>query len=260
MLLPMPPRARISKEQHDALIVAFRERPGVALYAGQQAGVTYRTAKRAWEQGWPNPPWARPIRDIFADEERSARAILASEQAVAAKESAVVREERRLARIDAAMERSREAEGVRAAMSNALSLLANLGAFSRASVATSKAAAEQLLEEVQEKKVHWSQAVVFLGKLSLIGERATTQLQTTMQAIRLHLGEPEKYVGLSITADQPTTQVDGKTAVQVLGEDRLRQAVIDLATGKITEDVERLMEWQVEQPARLPVRAGEGQA
>lgn len=254
------PKARISKEQHDLLVEAFRERPGVALHAAARAGVTYRTAKRAWDPGWPDPGWATPIRQLFEDEERSARAILASEQALQAKESAQIREERALARFDAARERAREAEGVRAALSNSLSLMANLAAFSRASIELSQKAAGQLLDEVAKGQVPWREAVLFLTKLSLVGERATSQLKETMTAIRLHLGEPEKFVGI-VAGSGPTTDVDGRSAVQVLGEDRVRQAVIDIASGRMTEDAERLMAWQVEQPPRqLPARAGEGNA
>lgn len=233
------------------MLEAHREKPGVIHFAARRANVVHRTAKKAYLVGWERPGWARAIRDVIKDEENSARAILYREEAQRAKASAANREEMQVARMDAAQERAREAQAVRASLSNALSLMANLGAFSKASIALSHHAANQILAEIQKPKpaITWREAINFLTKLSLVGERATSQLKETMTALRLHLGVPEQLIGI-VDQSGPTILVDGQTAVQALGEEKLRQAVIDLASGNITPDVDRLLAWQVVQQAR----------
>ncbi len=243
------PRARVTREQFDEMVRSFREKPGRFQPAARAADVHHRTAKRAWERGWDSPAWARPIREVILDEQRAARAL--NEEAVQAERGARARkvEERELARIDTARERTREAEGVRAAMSSALSLLANLGILSKASIAVSQAAAKDLLKDVAANKVTWRQAMPFIKTLSLVGERATQQLKGAMEAMRLHLGRPQEILGV-IDVSGPTTLVDGEAVVSELGEDRLRQAVMDLAEGNVTKDVEALVSWQVERTGR----------
>lgn len=243
------PTTRLTKDQYDELTRAFRERPARYQHAARRAGVHFRTAKRAYHEGWERPEWARPIEEVLLDEKRAARAASADAVAAAATAEAEGRaravQEREAARLDAAREASREAEGVRAALSNALSLMGNLGQLSKASLALTRRAADDLLKEVNAGKVSWKEAMPFIKSLSLVGQRATHQLKEAMEAMRLHLGKPEQLIGVVDSSAGATTLVDGEAAVADLGEERIRQVLLDLAEGNITEDVEAVIGWQV---------------
>lgn len=268
------PRARITKAIYEKLAEAFVEKPGNYNHASAFAGVHYRTAKRAWLEGWarPNFPALRRVVEeeqelarkfLVKAEERAKRDIekqkIAAEKAVAKEVTAVAKKlamtpaeekrraivEREKVKLDAAEERAREAVAVKSALSQALTVLGSLGNFSKVSIALSKRAAEDLLADIESGNVTWKEALVFFKEMSLVGRRANQQLRDAMKGIRLHLGEPERILG--VTTTEPTTKVDGQSAVNHLGEDRFRQAVIDLATGVVTPDVEALLEWQVDQ-------------
>jgi hypothetical protein len=246
------PTARITRGQYEALVEAFRERPGVVAHAARRAKVTHRTAKRAWEIGWERPDWARPISEEIKTDQVAARAKLKAEQAKAeeqvarAKEGAELREKNKLARLDAAEERSREAQAVRASLSTSLTMLANLGSLSKASVAMSQQAAKDILVAVQQQQIPWRVALEVLSKIVLMSERVSNQLKQTMESLRLHTGDPQQILGF-VDAAPASTDVDGEKALEVFGEERLSRAIIDLASGNMSEDATTLLEWQVAQ-------------
>lgn len=51
---------------YDALVKAYRKRPGDHVAAAKAAKVVYRTARKAWLEGWPRLGWAPPIKDILS--------------------------------------------------------------------------------------------------------------------------------------------------------------------------------------------------
>jgi hypothetical protein len=59
-----------SIELYKRLVIAFEEQPGNFSYAAKWAGCVRPTAKGAWEKGWPEFSWGRPIRAVI--EERQA--------------------------------------------------------------------------------------------------------------------------------------------------------------------------------------------
>ena len=73
--------ARLSRETYEKLVKAFREQPGNVSHAIRAAKVGPRTARRAWMRGWDAPSWARPIQDVFAQEQIQARASLERKRA-----------------------------------------------------------------------------------------------------------------------------------------------------------------------------------
>lgn len=249
------PRARISKKQYDVMVEVFREKPGEFTAARHAAKVGHRTAKRAWETGWERPDWARPIRDLIGEEQVAARAQMYEaelRQRSAPSERARMNEEKELARLDVAKERAREAQAVRAALSHSLSLLANLGQFSSASIALSRRAANDLAEEVAKGQVKWREALPFLTKLAWIGSQATSQLKDAMEATRLHLGEPGKIVGVHASGTVTTTTVDPEKMINALGPEGFKAAVVGLLEGEMTPEVERFLALQAEEQAPAP--------
>ncbi len=239
---------RLPRSTYDALVAAHRKKPGNHSHAARTARVGIRTARRAYLEGWERPAWARSIRDVLAQEGIGARARVA-EESNRAELAARLRDEKERARIDVAEERGREAQGVRASLNTSLMLLGNIGIFSKASIEMSKQAARDLLTAVEKKEVKWHEALKILSQLTLIAKRATEQLETAMGNLRRHLGEPERLLGIEVNT--PPTYVDGQRAVDRMGEERLRKAILDLASGEVdTPEATALVEMQVEQATR----------
>lgn len=182
---------------------------------------------------------------MLEEEKVKARALLASEtreleRAQSAKERRVIEAD---AAFDAVEERAKEARGARAALSTSLLMLGNISAFVSVSGSVARATAEKLLQEVQAGSIGAADGFRYLTRLDNLSKSALTQLEQAMRIVRLHLGEPDSTIGIMSPVGS-TWEVDGSTAVSVLGEERLKAAVIDLANGKISTDAELLIDWQ----------------
>lgn len=66
----------ITRELYDALLVAFREKPGNYAHAATRAGCGYRMAKHGWLKGWVTPKggatWAIPFSQVLKEEQEAA--------------------------------------------------------------------------------------------------------------------------------------------------------------------------------------------
>lgn len=93
----------ITQETYDKLAESYRKYPGAIDRAAKYAGVNYKTAKRAWDQGWTRAPsnQFKTIKDLLRDEEQAAQ------EARSAQEAAATVERERLAR---EAERARQLE------------------------------------------------------------------------------------------------------------------------------------------------------
>lgn len=101
-------RRKITRDFYEKLLGAFREAPGNASHAADYAHCDRRTAKKAWETGFPSTgDWARPIHEVLKEEQIAARAKLA--------ETAAATTNHEGARSDAIDARAEEAMLVRAA-------------------------------------------------------------------------------------------------------------------------------------------------
>lgn len=235
--------ARISRTQYDLLLEAFRARPGNYSHASQAAGVTVRTARRAWLRGWERPDWARPITSVFTQEQIGARARMEAQKADRA---ARLRAERDKARFDAEEERAREALAVRGSLNASLMLLGNIGQFSRVSQQLAKKAADDLARDIVEDRISWRDALKVQSQLALVAKRTSEQLEKSMEALRKHIGEPEKILG--VASSTPTTEVDEGLAHDRLGEEGLKKAVMDLVMGRVdSPEASALIELQANQ-------------
>ncbi len=109
----------ISRTTWDALVLAFREKPGNVMAASKFAHVNRRTADKAWHHGWPKVEWAKPIKDLLDQEREEVRAARLRAEIAGQFEE----DERRLkARQDAIEARAQEAHGAKLSRSNALSI------------------------------------------------------------------------------------------------------------------------------------------
>lgn len=241
---------RGTREQYDKMLAAYRERPGEHAYAARAAGVEVRSARRGWRGHWTSPPWARCFQTVIEEDQAAARAKLAREEAARAAVAPEIREVRKVAEFDAVAEKVREAEACRASMSAAIAGLAVTGTMSKARVALARRVSEELLAATIKGDVSWERALGILSKLQWLDAQAGSQLKNAMEVLRLHIGEPDKFIRVSGEAAARATDVDGAGAVEALGgEANLRQAVIDLAEGRMTPLVERLIEYQLQQTA-----------
>jgi hypothetical protein len=72
------PRARYDRRTYDALLAGFRDDPGNITKCAKYAGVTREMARGAWHRGFPRQyaagaAWARPIKEVLAEERDSAQ-------------------------------------------------------------------------------------------------------------------------------------------------------------------------------------------
>lgn len=235
--------ARIDKKTYQMLLRAYRERPGNFSHAGQYAGVTHRTAKRAFQKGWSSPPWARPIAEVLEAEKHNRRAQIRAEQAEQALEAPAKRADKRTAAFDAAAERLTEAKAVRGALQVTLGMLATVSTLQTAGLAAAQYAAQQITDKIKAKDLSYKEAVQLTQQLGLAAERTVRSLREAQQAVRLHLGESGSIV--TIQQSGPSPVVEGEAALAALGPERVQQAVEDLMAGKVTDDVDALINWQV---------------
>jgi hypothetical protein len=180
-------RRAISEKQRLGLLDAFRAQPGglrshFAL-AGKAAGVDWRTAKRAWETGWPDFP---PVREQLAEQQVRARAEM-SVEVLRAKAAAAPA----LAAEDAAQSAAREAMLARGAREVALSFLTTVGPLHKHMKALSARVQEGGVEGLSpgEALSQMKDAVAVVAKVVELGQRA-------VQMERLRLGDPTAIVGI----------------------------------------------------------------
>lgn len=77
-------RRAITRQFYDLLVEGFRQNPGNFTRAAKFAGCDPRMSKRGWEEGWQKwrgLAFARPIREIIAEEEADAQQVAARKAA-----------------------------------------------------------------------------------------------------------------------------------------------------------------------------------
>jgi hypothetical protein len=242
---PVQKRARISQDDYERLRDAFLEVPGNVAQAARKVGVSEKTAKRAWETGWPRPQWAVPIKPFVESElekrQLDVRARLATSEVnvLRAKEETRKVVDRELAKIDAIEEQSREAKFVRAAFSAAINSQAIAAVLGQAAVPIVQRATRDLVADVNAGRVSWSRALQIAKDVVALAKEAGTIGLNAQVALRRHLGEPEKII-----AQVDGSGIDGRV-IDVLGsEDEVRSAIYDLAEGRMSDRVLRLIEFK----------------
>lgn len=247
---PKPPRlrrARITEEQFNEMVAFYRKLPGATKQCARVTGRDEETARRAWHEGWAAPEWAVvPIKRILHEEQNAARGLFrAQAEATGAAISAHRLREKELARLDAAAERAREAQAIRANMSSSLTQLAVLGTLSKVAVPLAQRVVELTNQALEQKAVDVKSAMAFLRQLSSLTQETGAGLKATMDMVAQHLGPPEEHLGGR--DNDPSRKSDAALAVQHLGEDVVHSAVKAILDGTVSEDAERLIRWQDEQ-------------
>lgn len=223
----------ITREKYDKLLEAYRDQPGNASTAARSAGVTRKTATRAWRTGWPKRKWP-PIRTVLEEEVRLARAArleavtLAAahgkspEEAVAAavvtpaltgqgarqgntqlqaapKDSVhrpgIAAELDRLkAQQDAVEARTQEGQLVKLSRGNTIALMAATAHLLKSAISR----ASDLDEELRKGEVKMTpqQVTKFVTGCAYLAKNAAEAGKLTMEMERLLLGAPTEIIGI----------------------------------------------------------------
>jgi hypothetical protein len=191
---------------YDALLTAYRAKPGNARQAAAATGLDARTCARGWREGWPERGM-RPIQAVLEDEQAAARARLhaareAELRAAAQHEAQAAAVHRQSASEDAIRNRAEEARMVRAARANAMGLMAVVQRVLRGA----NALAEQVEQYVQNAKVGTGEedtltpqrATALFAQIASTTRAANESARLAQQMERSLLGEPDKWIGLQV--------------------------------------------------------------
>ena len=211
----MRQQVRITQEQAAGLLASYRAAPGNVTGAATAAGVDRRTARKAWEIGWPHAPdhlaiIRKPIKDTLAEEQEYMRAELAKAheraQVLEAELEAKRRSEQRvLAMADVTENRKAEAQLVRLARGSTIQALATLANVSQgvAKVGAQVKAALEAMAVVdpatgQPRAMTMGEAanaMRILAGVTTCLRQANDAGARAMEMERLLLGEPTSIVG-----------------------------------------------------------------
>lgn len=191
--------------------------------AAEAAGVSYNTAKRAFDQGWPkrNLP---PIREVIEKEMLEARAQLAHLNQVAGRD----RDARALAEQDMMDARVTQARVVRMGRNNAISVLS----MAETLMATGIELAQKV--ETLLKDPAWqptaAQCIALMRAIAQLSKDGVEQAKVIEELEARILGNPDVVVGVvSMSPDQAVaTLIDGERTLDRL---RRRAAQGDLPDG-----------------------------
>lgn len=191
-------RRAITQEIYNALLTAYREHPAGHGHARVAAGVDSRTAKKAWQEGWPKLGWAPPIKGVVEEEQKEARARLAVEQAKATNAAmkagaALPQGLQGAAKEDALDSRVKEAQLVRLARDNTLLLLGSVQGLLKGTFELSK----QAKDLVVEAKLSPMQLSRFYANVAKVAHEANDAGRLAMHLERQLVGAPTEIIGIA---------------------------------------------------------------
>lgn len=192
------PRRAYTRDLYDRLVEGFRDAPGNFSQAGRHAGCGRRAAKRAWEQGWSNLPWARPIRDVLAEERTTALALCA--------DRAKAREEREAAQREAARDHAVQTVAVEEEILGRSRevILRCLGVAQQL-----EPAMETLAQRVTSEAIAHGDAISAAEAMRLMGRFVTVVGQLVRASEQLvKLGHVERGTPSEIVEVRPPAEVD----------------------------------------------------
>lgn len=183
-------RRVITREFYDSLVEAYAAHPDNSAAAARAVGCDPRTAKRGWMLGWPSYEWARPIKDVIAEQQEAARALAVQHQREQEQQEAAGRRDasariHQAALLDAAQQREQDAKLARGAKQ--LSIAANATAMhllQRGYAISSKITDDELAALPVAQRVRTMRIIAEFAKDAVACAEASIKLE------RLILGEP----------------------------------------------------------------------
>jgi hypothetical protein len=214
-------RRALTRELYDSLVIAFREAPGNASFAARRALCERRMAKRGWEIGWPQYPWAKPIKRVLENEkiDAMAQARMATVRAQEAAEAE--RDAARQEAIDAKKQEHQMLKAARGDVLAALVLAAELVPSMRA-VAQAVAAACRSPGNGPDGKplppaIPAPAAMGLLTRHATLIQKAVGAAEAVIQLSRLERGASTVNVGLS-APDEDLSMEDALEELEAIEE------------------------------------------
>ena len=211
----MPNNGGVTRAQYDLMVAAFREKPGTWEHAGRAGGVAPRTAKVAWETGWPSlgNGWAKPIRDLLAAEQTDARAeaVLAAARAQQVAQVPQDETERARAKLAAVQWAVREGELAHGAIVNAGGLLQIVNALLQAAVPLASQVKAAIAKEGPPLGAR--AGAQLLKEIGAFTRDAGAAARDAVELERLHLGQPGQIVGVTDAA-KPMTFAEAEREIE----------------------------------------------
>lgn len=193
---------------------------------------------RYWHRGSPKSEWAkRPMKEIIDEEKQVTRGILRAEE-----EKQGVPAFRRLAAADAAEQLKIESQGVRGSMGAAITMLGSLSKLRVVAVQVADQVAAKLKQDILANAITVQEGLELLDRLARTTHRVNEAFHVSQKSLRLYFGAPEKILG--VTAVGGPSVFDGHRMYEELGEQTVRQAMADMLEGRMTDEVEKFLEWQ----------------
>jgi len=205
-------KSKISEDEYRALVAFFRDNPGATKKAAVECKVSYNTARRAWNDGWPKRKWD-PISVVVAEEAIAARAAIHDAHIEKQRDQHAAElergyEEAEKARQQVIVARRQEGEMVRGERANILALMGVTGRVLRGALAMAPKLEVQIRtgKDVDGKPLTVRDQIDLLWKIArsvkLGGEAAHQIVQTE----RLLLGEPTEILGVKRDLDGLTEE------------------------------------------------------
>jgi hypothetical protein len=205
-------RRAITAELFNELVRAFRLQPGIYGAAARATGTAHKTAKRAWLKGWESKGFP-PIKDILSEEKQAVRALAALEESEesTAQRAEILKEfqdelhghlELEAGKMHAMQVKMDELQMLGLARKNLNSSLQSMLSLAE----PAELLATRLGQAIKEFAINEENALVFGTKEYNSAHRAfrgvamglrdiTTAVKTTLEAERLHMGEPTEIIG-----------------------------------------------------------------
>lgn len=205
-------RRAITAELFNELVRAFRLQPGIYGAAARATGTAHKTAKRAWLKGWESKGFPA-IKDIMTEERQAVRAMAALEETEEglAQKREILKEfqdelhghlELEASKMHAMQVKMEELQMLGLARKNLNSSLQSMLSLAE----PAELLASRLGAAIRDFATSTDNALVFGTKEYTQAHRAfrgvamglrdiTTAVKTTLEAERLHMGEPTEIIG-----------------------------------------------------------------
>lgn len=198
----------LSEEKWSLLVESFVTTVGNYSQAAKLAGVDHKTARKAWNEGYPQQG-KRPIKELVEEIQHRARAATADAEVRAlekvAADSATRRaEDAEKARRSVIETRREEANIVRGERANVMGLIAFTGVIMGAAMERAQVIAKAIqsgIDPVSNEKLTLRDQISILRELAKLVRSAGESAMDVVKVERLLLGEPTEIVKTKIDVE-----------------------------------------------------------
>lgn len=221
------------RQRYEAFLTAYRESPQRHSKVARKVGCDMRTAVTIWEHGWKDKAWARPIKEVLANEAKVARAKEVDErtrqqvmrdEAVAAVAADPATTKKVAEQATAAI--VEEAKLTRMGRTNATVLLGVAGQL----LPGAYKLAERVGKELEASKAKPGESVRLLNGVASLARTSVEVAKCVLEIERMRLGDPLEALGL---AGKPARDPATITPQEALAELEAAQAAVARMGGLI---------------------------